>query len=124
MSKSWKNAESQWAKILGKFKVPAQRRVSRMANYRVSEDDVEVIGHPEIISDSKYSIHGFKVNRLLEVVREKYEKNPGDISFLLTKGYKERGMKATVDAEVAAMLLSYWLGNGTKEELMEIYLGK
>lgn len=115
-SNRWKGAERQVSDIYNKYKVPATR-ITRAGNYAISTYDVEIEGHPEIKSDSKYSIRGFKTNRMLDVVEAKYCKEEGDIPVLFTKGYKERGMKATCDAELFAKMLSYWLGLATKEEL-------
>lgn len=118
---AWKSLERRWSKMLNKYKVPAKRK-SRAGNYCESTDDVGIEGHPSIKSDAKYSIRGFKTNRLWEVMRDKYCVAPEDMAILLTAGYKERGMRATVDGEFMAMLLSHWLGFGSKEDLMNIYL--
>lgn len=115
----WKSAEKKVAEIYTKYKIPASR-ITRAGNYAISTYDVEIEGHPEIKSDSKYSVRGFKTNRMLDVVEAKYCKEKGDIPVLFTKGYKETGMKATCDAELFAKLLSYWLGLATKEELEAI----
>lgn len=115
----WKRAEKQISEIYVKYKIPA-KRITRAGNYAISTYDVEIENHPEIKSDSKYSQAGFKTNRLLDIVKAKYCKEKTDVPVLLTKGYKETGMKATVDAEFFAKLLSYWLGCATKEELESI----
>ncbi len=117
----WKNLEKKWEKMLCRFKVPAKRR-TRGNDWAESTDDVEIIGHPTLRSDTKYSTAGFKVNRLHAVMEEKYCPEDDYFAILLTAGYKERGMKAMVEGEFMAMLISHWLGYGTKEELMDIYL--
>lgn len=124
MSKTarWKNAERQLADIYQKFKIDAER-ISRAGNYSESTYDVRINGAPELKSDSKYSQAGFKTSRLLEVIREKYCPNKQDVPILFCKGYREHGGKITVDAEFFSMLLAFWLGKGTKEELLDIFNG-
>jgi len=119
----WKNAERGWAEILCKYKLNAKRK-TRAGNFSESTDDVSIEELPWTANDTKYSIKGWKQNRLLDETRAKYCPNKGDTAILLTKGYKERGQCATVDAEFMAMLLAYWAGVGTKEELWNIYIGK
>ena len=116
----WKNSERQWATILNKYKLTAKRK-TRAGNFSESTDDVSIEELPFTINDSKYSVRGWKQNRLMEEAHLKYAKNKGDSTILITKGFKERGQCATVDAEFMAMLLAYWAGAGTKEELWEIY---
>lgn len=115
----WKNAERQVAEILKKYNIPA-KRITRAGNYSESTYDVEIEGHPELKNDSKYSASGFKTNRLLDVVRDKYCKEIKDEPVLWTKGYRETSMKMTVDGEFGALLLAYWLGKDTKENLEKI----
>ena len=119
----WKNAERQGAEIFNEFLVPAER-INRANNYSVSTFDISLKEHPKYKLDSKYSVKGFLVNRLLAVIENKYCKEPEDVGILLTKGFREHGMKATVDARFLAMLMSFWLGYGQKEELEKIYYGK
>ena len=104
---NWKNAERAWSIILNKYGFTSKRK-TRAGNYSESTFDVDIPEAPELKSDSKYSIKGFKTNRLYEVVKAKYCKDKGDEAILLTKGYKETGLKATVDAEFLAKLLAYW----------------
>ena len=119
----WKNAEKQGSSIFSKFLIPSER-ISRAGNYAVSTYDISLKEHPRYKIDSKYSQAGFKTSRMLDIVQDKYCKEPLDIGILLTKGYRETGMRATVDADFLAALLSYWLGYGTKEELEKIYYDK
>lgn len=116
----WKNSERQWASILSKYKLNATRK-SRAGDFSKMDDDVGIAELPWTINDSKYSTKGWKQNRLLEETARKYAKNKGDSTVLITKGYREVGQCATVDAEFMAMLLAYWAGVGSKEELWEIY---
>lgn len=118
---SWKNNERQWAKDLQTFGVEAER-ISRAGNYSVSIHDIDIKAAPWIKSDAKYSEKNFKVNRLFNETEFKYCKEKEDTVVLLTKGYKERGQCATVDSRFLAMLLSFYLGCGTKEDLWKIYL--
>jgi hypothetical protein len=119
-SSRWKGLEKSWSKLLNRFKVPATR-ISRAANYNVSDYDVRIEGAEWLKSDTKYSTQSFKTSRLLDIIEDKYCKEPGDQPILICKGYKEHGMKVTLKGAFAAMLLAYWLGTGTKEELMKIY---
>lgn len=119
----WKSAERLGAKLFSKYKLESER-ISRSGNFGESTYDIKVKDHPELKVDSKYSQAGFRTNRMLDIVQSKYCSEKTDIPVLLTKGYKEIGMKATVDAEYLAMLLSFWLGYGSKEELEDIYFGK
>lgn len=117
----WKNAERQLADIFIKYNIDAER-ISRAGNYSESTHDINVKDMPELKPDSKYSQAGFKTSRLLEVIRDKYCKEKGEIPLLFCKGYRERSGKITMDAEFISMLLSFWLDKGTKEQLMKIYL--
>lgn len=119
-SQSWKDLEKKWSEILCKYGLTAHR-VSRAGNYQVSDYDVKVAEMPELISDCKYSIHSFKTNRLLDEVEDKYKKAKGDTAILVTKGYKEHGQDASCDSEFMAMLLAYWVGVGSKEDLWATY---
>ena len=119
-SNAWKAAEKQWAAFLCQFKLTAVRR-SRAGNWSQSTDDVAVEELPFTINDTKYSVKAWKSNRLLEECHAKYFKNVGDSTILVTKGYKEVGLCATVDGRFLAMLLAFWAGVGTKEELWSIY---
>lgn len=127
MSKTsnWKNAESYFAKVYQKFKIPA-RRDTRAGNYAISDFEVKIDEHPEIAGDSKYSqAKPFRHHGLLDEIEFKYCKgNPDAFGVLMTKNFKERGACITVRAEIFAMILSHWLGYGTKEELWAIYKGK
>lgn len=119
----WKNTEKMFPKLLGKFGISAER-ISRAGNYAVSTYDCIINSFPELKSDCKFSIQGFKTSRMLEVVREKYCTLPNDIPVLFCRGYKERGGKVTIDATFFAMLLAFWMGKGTKESLWDIYTKK
>lgn len=122
MSKTgnWKGAERFVASVYQKYKIPATR-ISRAGNFAESTYDVDIEGHPEIKTDSKYSKQNFRHHGKLETIRFKYCKSRGDIPVLSTKNYKERGSVFSVEDEFFSMLLSYWLGFGTKEELLAIY---
>lgn len=116
----WKNNERQTAEIFNEFLVPAER-ISRSGNYSISVHDCNLTDHLQYKLDSKYSKSGFKTSRMLDVVAQKYCKDEKDVPLLFTKGYRERGQKATLDARYLAMLLSYWLGYSDKETLEKIY---
>lgn len=118
------NLEKQWEKILKKYGIPAYRKQERRLNFSISVDDVGILGYPSIKSDCKYRASGFAANTLLDEVESKYCKTPEDFAILICKGKNERGQKVVIDSEVAAMLLSYWLGFNTKEDLETIRLQK
>ncbi len=127
MSKTtnWKNAEHYFANVYKKYKMPAFRD-TRAGDYSKVDYEIKITGHPEIASDSKYSqARPFRHHGLVQEIEFKYCKdNPDAFGVLLTKNYKEHGACITVRDEIFAMLLSHWLGYGTKEELWEIYKGK
>ncbi len=109
-SDRWKRAEKQLAEILKKHGINAER-ISRGSNYSVSTYDIDVKDCPELKCDSKYSLAGFKTSTLLEIIREKYCKNPEDKPVLFCKGYKEIGGKITIDVDFFAELLKCWISN-------------
>lgn len=125
MSKTsnWKRAERQGVKFLQKYKIPAFRHDQRQLNYAISIDDIGIEGHPFFKFDSKYRKSGFVSHSLLKEIEDKYCPN-GEHAVLITKGFNERGQKVTIEDEFFAMLLSYWLGFASKEELLSIYNGK
>jgi hypothetical protein len=116
----WQNNERGWAKVLCKYGLNA-KRITRAGNYAQSIDDVSIEELPWTSNDAKYSIKGWVGNRLLSEIEYKYCKEKGDTAILITKGYKERGAMASVDAEFLAMLLAFYAGVGTKESLWAIY---
>jgi len=85
---SWKNAERQWAETLRKYALNA-KRITRAGNFSESTWDVSCDTLPWLKSDTKYSIHGWKENRLLSETEYKYCKEKEDTAILITKGYKE-----------------------------------
>lgn len=113
----WKNCERLLAKTLEKYGIGA-KRITRAGNYSESTWDVTVFGFPELKLDSKYSLQGFRTSRMLETVRRKYCPAKTDIPVLFCKGYKEISGKVTIDAEFFAILLSFWMGKDTKENLL------
>lgn len=117
----WKANERQWAEILKAYGLDAKRK-TRAGNFSVSTDDVDITELPWTINDTKYSIKGWKQNRLLEEVSAKYCKGEADTPILITKGYKEIGQCATVDAEFLAMLLAHWAHYNEGNDLFRIYL--
>lgn len=122
---NWKSAEAQLANVLQEFNIPAFRKTTRSGNWGVSDDDVGIEGADWLKNDSKYSkASPFKNHRLLSVIEEKYCKSKDDVPVLYTKNYKEHFGCITVKVKFFAMLLSYWLGHGTKEELWAIYTKK
>lgn len=121
---TWKAAERQLATILCKYKIPAKRKSQRQENYAISIDDVGIEGADWIKLDAKYRKSGFAVNTLLDVVEKKYARLPNEIGIVGLKGGGQHGMRFLLDDEFGAMLLSYWLGHATKEELWAIYNGK
>lgn len=118
-SQNWKAAERKLVEIYLKYSIPA-KRISRAGNYAVSTYDVEIEGHFEYKSDSKYSIKPFAAHRLIRTIAHKYCNGDKDVAILYTKNYKDRDSYITVDAEHYAKLLSFWLGCKTKEELEAI----
>lgn len=121
LTSNWKNAEYYFRDLYLKYKIPA-RRDTRMGNYAVSDFEIKIDEQPHIKSDAKYSqAQPFRHHGKLAELEHKYCKDKLDIGVLLTKNYKERGACITVRDEIFAMLLSYWLGYGTKEELLAIY---
>ena len=121
ITQNWKNAEYYFRDVYLKYKIPA-RRDTRAGNFSVSDFEIKIDEHPGIKSDAKYSqAQPFRHHGKLQELEVKYCKEKTDIGVLLTKNYKERGACITVRDEVFAMLLSYWLGYGTKEELWSIY---
>lgn len=123
MSKAWKASESQWPKTLKEFKVGAVR-ISRAGDYSQSIDDVRILGADWLKNDCKYRKSGFLSSTLLKDTEDLYCKEPGDTQIVITKGYRQVGQDCVVHDRFMAMLLSYWLGCATKEELWEIYLKK
>lgn len=124
LTANWKNAEYYFRDVYLKYKIPA-RRETRMGNWAVSDYEIKIEGADQVKSDAKYSqSRPFRTNGLMEELESKYCKEKGDFGVLLTKNYKEKGACVVVRDEVFAMLLSYWLGHGTKEELLDIYTGK
>jgi hypothetical protein len=117
-SQTWKNNERQVAKTLNDWGIAATRKMGRMTNYSISDFDVEVEEAPWLKPDAKYSIKGFRTNRILDETTHKYCKEKGDFAVLFCKGFKELGQKAVMDSELFAGLLSYWLGKKTKEEVI------
>ena len=123
MSKAWKYAENYFADMYKKYKIPAHR-ATRAGDWSQKDFEVKIEGHPEIVGDSKYSqARPFRHHGLVQEAEAKYCKTEDSFAVILTKNYKERGACVTVRDEVWAMLLADWLGAGTKEELMKIYLG-
>lgn len=120
---NWKNNERAWSKVLKKYNVESTR-ISRAGNYSESVHDNDVPEFPQLKSDCKFSTKPWRQNNMLEIVRDKYCPNKDDIPLLFCRQIKDRGGKVVVDDEFAAMLISFWLGKGTKEELWDIYLGK
>lgn len=129
-TQNWKNAEYYFRDVYRKYNIPAERK-SRAGNWGEKDFEVHIDNHPEIVSDSKYSeARPFRHHGLLEEEEGKYCKDEkgkwkkGFHAVLLTKNYKERGARISVEDEFFAMLLSHWLGYGTKEELQAIYEGR
>ena len=119
---NWKGREKSFAAVYREFNIPANRK-NRANDYSISDDDVEIEGFPWIRNDSKYTkAQPFKHHGKLREIEFKYCKNKGDVAILRTANYKERGGVISVRDRFFAMLLSYWLGFGTKEELWSIYL--
>lgn len=115
MSQSWKNLEKWWRDALIKQGLTAIRKV-RGADWSAKIDDVGVEEAPWLVSDCKYSIHGFLNNRLLSqisnllaTVEDKYNKTPQHKAILISRGYKERKPVASCDAEFMAELLAFWI---------------
>lgn len=124
MKTNWKGAENQLANVLKDFGIPAYRK-TRAGNWSISDTDVGVEGHDNLKLDSKYTkAQPFRHHGLLEVICEKYCKNPEDVGILFTKNYKEHFGNVTIHVKFFAMLLSYWLGCGTKDELWAKFMSK
>ncbi len=120
---NWKNTERMWPKMLAKFGVSASR-ISRAGNFAESIHDVTVDSFPELRSDCKFSVQAWRQNNMLEIVRDKYCKEPNQIPLLYCRQFKDRGGKVVIDDDFAAMLIAFWLNKGTKEDLWDIYTGK
>lgn len=119
---NWKGAERSVRDVLIEFLIPAFRK-TRAGNYSISDFDVGIEGFEEWKFDSKYSkSQPFRHHNKLAVIEEKYCPSKTDFPILVTRNYKERFSCTTVYTRLFAMLLSYWLGFGTKEQLMKIYL--
>lgn len=128
-------AEREFADHLQEFKIPAKRILKSRFE---KAPDVEIEGYKyidldevqeRIILDSKYSLSGFTTDRLQSQVEMKYCRLPTDFSICFFRSYKSavnRGDKNRMgmDARLGSMLLAYWLGYGTKEELWEIFTSK
>jgi hypothetical protein len=113
---NWKNAEKLLSKIYNKFGIPSNR-VSRAANYSVSDFDVRIENAEWVKSDSKYTKRPFRHHGLIREGEFKYCKSKGDFFVLFTKNFSEPSGMVTIRAEFFAALLSYWLGCETKEKL-------
>lgn len=100
MSKPWKELEKKTAEALG------GKRVSRGADFGVSDVDVILPDHPNARVDCKYrQRHSF--HQFVEEIRTKYCKSEGDFPVLVTKHRSGRGAYATVDLDVFAELLKH-----------------
>jgi hypothetical protein len=119
-SQAWKGNERQWAKTLCDFKLPA-KRISRAGNFGLSTYDVSIDGADHVISDGKYSQSGFLICRQVREAAQKYAKKPTDFVVILSKGYRDVGQTASTSDLTLALLLAYWEGAGTREELYQIY---
>lgn len=120
----WKNAERRAVKVLQKYKIPAERIMDRSGNFAISTYDARINGLHEAKIDIKYSIKNFKTSTMLDIVRDKYCEFPNDFPVMMCVGYKENNFKTTIDADIFAMLLSFWMGCSTKEELWSIFTSK
>lgn len=129
MSKTsrWKGAEYYFAKLYQKFNIPAKRK-SRSGNFSESTWDVDIETLPGefvLVSDSKYrSAQPWRHHGTFQEIQAKYCPDKNYIPIMLTKNYEEDGGYITIKDKFFAMLLAYWLGTASKQELLEIYFGK
>jgi hypothetical protein len=124
MSKTgnWKAAEKSFARVYQEFGIPAVRK-NRANNYSISDDDIEIEGQPWIRSDSKHTkAQPFRHHGKLREIEEKYCTKTGDVAVLRTHNHREHGGVISVRDRFFSMLLAYWLGTGSREELWKIYL--
>jgi hypothetical protein len=120
---NWKGAERYLADVLCKYSIDAYRK-TRGSNFAVSDTDVGVVGEDWLKLDSKYSKAApFRHHGKIQVIEEKYCKDEKDEPILFTKNFRERSGYITIKAEFFAVLISFWLGKATKEQLEEIYYG-
>lgn len=96
-SGAWKNLERESARMLG------GNRVTRGADFSVSDVDVKIPELPFLKVDAKYR-KSHAHHSLLEEVRKKYC-NAGDIPVLITKHHRQRGANVTIPLELFAVLL-------------------
>ena len=119
---AWKFAEKGFALVLQEFNIPAIR-LTRNDNYSKSCPDIEIEGADWIFGDSKYSkAQPYRHHGKIKETEARYCKKKGDTAILFSKNYKEHGGMIASRDRFFAMLLAYWLGKGTKEELWAIYL--
>jgi hypothetical protein len=119
---NWKGREKGFAELYQEFGIPAYRK-NRVMNYSVSDDDVGIENHPWIRNDNKYTKAApFKHHGKLREIEFKYCKQKGDVAVLRTTNFKERGGVISVRDRFFAMLLSYWLGYKSKDELWSTYM--
>ena len=98
MSQAWKNVERRAAKILG------GKRVSRGADFSISDTDVKIDGLPWLKIDAKRR----KKHRHHAMYREaqaKYEKAPEDVTLLVTQEHGSPLKLAVVKVEFFRRLL-------------------
>lgn len=108
MSKPWKELEKATAAALG------GKRINRGADFGVSDVDVVLPDHPRLRIDCKYrQRHAF--HGLVEEIRAKYCKSPGDVPVLVTKHRSGRGAYATVDLDFFVELIKWYPTDAMKK---------
>ena len=121
---NWKNSERSIAELYQRFGIEDAFRVSRAANYSVSDYDVRIPQADWVKTDSKYSKKPWRSHSLMKEGQGKYAKKLGEEFVLYTKGFRERSGFITVRAELFAALLSFWIGCKTKEQLIKLLSAK
>lgn len=118
----WKNNEKAVERLLVDWGIEAKRK-TRGANFAVSDFDIDVLGEDWLKMDAKYSVKGFRTNRILDETTAKYAKEKGDFALLFCKGYKENGQKVVMEDQLFAGLLAVFLKKMTPEEVKARWQG-
>lgn len=101
MGKPWKELEKKTAEVLGGV------RINRAADFGISDVDVVIPDHPLVRLDAKYRKRHAH-HSLVEEIRTKYCKLPGQVPALVTKHHSGRRSYVTVDLEFFAELMKHY----------------
>ena len=99
-SDAWKTLERSAAKVLGGF------RVTRGADFGISDVDVIVPDFPSLRVDCKRRKQPFAHHRLLSEVKQKYCFKSTDIPLLVTKNHNQRGAVVAIELNDFGRLLN------------------